>query len=199
MQLKLHLVNGGNYSFSLAEGSPTVEFFAAVKYWEVFDRPVLRVHDGKDTWTFNPNSIERIDFSIENPDNQNPDDPKWRSPENIITSKCISAETYKRKSASLQTQEQTPVKRDGDSASVLLELAMTSGTVLYFESFIMLAERHQQMINLYRLFRKLNYAIPCEAGGYIILNPKHIDCVRMRPGLSDDQDAWTVEKFSGSA
>ena len=199
MELKVHLVNGSHYSFHLADGAPTVEFFATVKHWEVFDRPVLRVHDGKDTWTFNPSAIERIDFSLEGGESQHPDDPKWRSPDNIISSKCISTETYQRKSASLKAREPSSVKKEADSANVLLQIALASGALLYFESFLMLTEPHQQMVNLYRLFQKLNYAIPCEAGGYMILNPKHVDCVRMHPGFSEGQDsAWVVEGFSGS-
>lgn len=190
MQLSVHLSDGRLFMFNIADGQATTEFLSTARFWEIYDRPILRIHDRKDTWAFNPTSIEKIHLvTTEN--------PGWHSPENIITSKCISLENYRRKMAAIDAKPKSSEQRkEGELVEVVLKAMLSSGTIEYFESFLMLADRHQQMINLYKLFQRIGYAIPCETGGFILLNPSHIVCIHLHPGFSEDHDtAWVVDSF----
>jgi hypothetical protein len=195
MQITIHLHNARQYSFAIADGQASADFFETVKYWEVFDRPILRVQAGTDTSAINPATIEKIHFLTT-------EDPGWGPPENIIFSKCISQETYQRKLAILDTK---PTASDaafqaGNFAEVVLEIALVSGAAEYFETRLMLRQRREQMINLYYLFQKVGYPIPCENGGFVMFNPRHIVCIHMRPSPPENPDsAWLVDKLSQMA
>src|SRR5262245_28502995 len=122
MQLTICLYDGRQFPFSVADGPAAAEFLGRVKYWEVFDRPVLRIHDGKATWAFKPASIEKILFMTTQ-------DPGWSPPENIIAAKCINAETYRRKLAALEAQPQATADqfKDGKFIDALFTFTMASG------------------------------------------------------------------------
>lgn len=193
MQLAIHLNDGRQYPFTIAEGQASVDFLMRAKYWEVFDRPILRIHDGKDTWAFNPDLIEKILF-------QTTENPGWRPPENILSSKCITQEAYQRKLTALDARLAASKRQfqEGKLEEAILKITLASGSVEFFECLIMLRQRREQMINLYNLFQKVAYPIPCENGGFVLLHPKCIACIHMHPSPPEDEDsAWLVDGFAG--
>jgi hypothetical protein len=192
VKLTIHLSDGRMYPFIIAEGKASEDFLKTVKFWEVFDRPILRIHDGKDTWTFNPDVIEKIHF-------QTTSDPGWRPPENILAAKSISPESYRHKLSMLEAKPQQENQfQEGKFLETVLTITLASGGVEYFECLIMLRQRREQMINLYNLFQKVAFTIPCEQGGFVLINPKRIVCIHMHPSPPEDPDsAWLVDGPAG--
>lgn len=195
MRLVIHVPDGRSYPFTIADEKAGNEFIAHFKYWEIFDRPILRIHDGRDAWTFNPASIEKIRFETDAA-------PPWSPPENILSAKCIGADSYRRKREALAARP-SPGAADfqpGTRLDAVLEIHLASGAVEYFQSYIMLRRSHEQMVSLYRLFERVAFPLPCEDGGFILLNPKRIVCIRMHPAPLEQPDSdWVVEEFAGSS
>lgn len=191
MQLTIHLNNGRAYPFIIEDHQASIDFLSNIKCWEVFERPILRIHDRKDTWAFNPDTLEKIHFLAT-------EDPGWRPPENILSAKCITPETYQRKIAGLDAIPADGQFGDGKVAEAVLKVRLASGSVEYFEYCVMVRQRREQQASLYYLFQKIATPIACESGGFVLLNPKCIVCIHMHPSPPEDSDsAWLVDEFTG--
>lgn len=193
MRLTIQLKDGRQYPFAIAEGQACTDFFQGLKYWEIYDRPILRVHDGQDAWAFNPCAIEKIQF-------EGIDDPGWRPSENVLSAKCITQESYQRKVTASTSSGQKSVQsgEEGEVFESVLKIGLASGAVEYFECMLMLRSRRERLINLYNLFQKVAYTIPCESGGFVLLNPKNIVCIQLHPCPPEESDsAWRVEAYVG--
>lgn len=194
MRVTIQTPNGRQYPFAISGEQAGSDFIAQLKYWEIFDRPILRIHDGRDTWSFNPAAIEKVNFET---DAQTP----WAPPENVLSAKCIREETYRRKLEKLAAKPHGAADfQAGKRLDAVLEVTLASGAVEYFECYIMLRRSHEQMVSLYRLFDKVAFPMPCEGGGFVLLNPKCIVCIRMHPAPAEEPDsAWVVEQYAESA
>ena len=192
MQITVHSIGGRQYPFSISDGKASTDFLKTANYWEVYDRPILRIHDGKGTWAFNPDAIEKIHFLTQ-------EDPGWRPPENILSSKCITAETYRRMLAAIEAKPQGAEGQfeEGKLAEAVIEIALASGAAEFFECLVMLRQRREQLRNLYYAFQKMAYPIPCEKGGFVLLNPRRIVCIHLRPAPPEEQGtAWRVDEVT---
>lgn len=189
MTIVVQLINGQQYRCFITGEQASTEFLEYVRFWELFERGMLRIHRPQDTWAINPGYIEKIQFMTEA-------DPGWRPPENIIASKCVSLETYQRKVKALdvKNQERGAQFAEGKITEVMVRITLASGAVEYFEYQAMLKSSLEQKITLSRLFQKVAYTIPCEGGGFVLLNPARIVCIHLHPAPSESTDsAWLVE------
>lgn len=194
MTIVVQLINGRQYRCVINGEQSSAEFLENVRFWELFERGVLRIHRPQETWGINPDYIEKIQFKTEA-------DPGWRPPENIIASKCVSPETYQRKVKALdeRNQERGAQFVEGKITEVMVRITLASGAVEYFEYLAMLKSPSEQKITLARLFQKVAYTIPCEDGGFVLLNPARIVCIHLHPAPSESPDsAWLVEEVEES-
>ncbi|MCE5230398.1 hypothetical protein LLG95_12505 [bacterium] len=189
MRITVQMQDGRQHAFTIADEKAGAAFIAQIRFWEIFDRPVLRINNGKDAWAFSPASIEKIDFDTDA-------EPPWRPPENILATKCITPETWRRKIERLDQAAKPPADmfEPGKCIETTLAVTLASGAVEYFECTLMLRERRAQMLNLYRLFDKVGHPVPREGGGFVLLNPRRIHCIRMHPAPAEDaESAWLVD------
>jgi hypothetical protein len=195
MQLTICLKDGRQFPFTIADDQPGSDFLKNLKFWEIFDRPILRIHDRSDTWAFQPGAIEKILFLTQ-------EDPGWQPAENILSAKSITAETCQRKLAALGARQQVSEQAaaEGRVFASILTITLASGQEEYFECTLMLRPRREQQFGLYHLFQKIAYPYPAESGGFVLLNPANIFCIQIHPSLPEDtESAWLVDAFSGSA
>lgn len=189
MKILIQLINGRQYQCTINDERASAEFLENVKYWEIFERAILRISKPQETWAFNPDFIEKIHFITTI-------DPGWRPPENIIASKCISQETYNHKLAALDARNQETGIRfsAGKVTEAVIRITLASGAMEYFNYIAMLKSPLEQRINLSLLFQKVSYTIPCEDGGFVLLNPRRIICIQLHPAPPETSDsAWLVE------
>lgn len=194
MIVVIQLINGRQYRCAVGGERASAQFLDNLKYWELFERGILRIHGPQDTWALNPDFIEKINFMTEA-------DPGWRPPENIIASKCISRETYQRKLEALDAKNQGLGAQfvEGKVTEAVIRVTLASGAVEYFEYLAMLKTPLEQKITLSLLFQKVAYTIPCESGGFILLNPARIVCIHLHPGPPESPDsAWLIEELAES-
>ncbi|MEN6625798.1 MAG: hypothetical protein ABFD69_06165 [Candidatus Sumerlaeia bacterium] len=195
MRLTVHMTEGRQYAFTISEEQAGADFIDRVRFWEVFDRPILRINDGRGSWALNPALIEEIRFETGK-------EPPWSPPDNILSSKCISAESYRRKLARLEAGAPAGAGQfqAGKCIEAALEVTFAGGTREFFECYLMLRPRGEQALNQYRLFDKLTYPIPCEGGGFVLLNTRRIECIRIHPSPPEDpESAWLVDGFVENA
>lgn len=188
MKILVQLISGKQYACSINEPA-CAEFLANLKFWEIFEQGILRIHDPQETWALNPAFIEKIHFLTDA-------DPGWRPPENILASKCITQESYQRQRKALDAKNQgrNIEFAEGKVAKAVLKITLASGAVEYFEYLAMLKSPLEQRINLSLLFQKVAYTIPCESGGFVLLNPARIVCIQLHPAPPERPDsAWLVE------
>lgn len=191
MNVVIQLIDGRQYRCTINDDRASEDFLNSVKYWELFERRMLRIHGAGETWALNPDYIEKVHFMTNV-------DPGWRPPENIISSKCISQDAYERKLAALDGKKHglTETFTEGKIGEAVIRITLASGAVEYFEYLAMLKSPLEQKINLSLLFQKVAYTIPCQEGGYVLLNPSRIICIHLHPAPAETVDsAWIVEKI----
>lgn len=187
MRMTIQTRDGRQYAFSISDEQTAAQFVSGIRFWEIFDKPVLHIHDGRKTWSFNPALIEKIQFTDQ--------EPPWRPPENVLSSKCVSAETYRRKLERLGSSPPAAGRfEEGKLIEAVFELTLASGAVEFFECYLMLRSPREQMVNMYRLFDKVAYPIPIEGGGFVLLNPGQISCIKLNPAPAEESNsAWVVD------
>lgn len=189
MDICIQLNSGRKYSFGMKGEAESSAFLDALKFWEVFDNRILRINNGDQCWTFNPRAIELIRFN-------HTVGVQWESPENILTIKEVSENSYWLLSG-IEKQTNKLNKQGRAVATGFAELTLASASIIYLEFALMLRRPQEQLMDLSVIFQRPPFLIPYEKGGFILLNPAMISMFHINPAMSDDRGSdWPMAAVS---
>lgn len=194
MKIHIQLINGRQYAFSMNNEAEAAGFIEKLKFWEIFEGKVLRIRNGENCCTFNPHFIEKIHFFSTN-------DFRWWSPENVLSRKFVSEETYRLKLDAMQERSGTcrSTFRPGEIVAGLAKLILASGSAEHLEFMIMLRPSQEQLMDLSLVFQRPPFPIPWEGGGFILLNPTSISMVRIYPAIVEHGSDWPMAEIPASS
>jgi hypothetical protein len=145
-----------------------------IEVLELFEERTVRVTNEEGCWLFNPQCIEKILFDL-------PEDAHCWSPENVLSRRFISEDSFREKLAARKQQNGSCDAQSWKTeiADGLAELTLASGSVEYLEYLIMLRPPREQLMDLSLIFQKPAHPIPRDGGGVVLLNPRNIASVRI--------------------
>ncbi len=195
MKTIIQLTNGKRFAFSTKKEAGFSRIFETLRFWELFEERTVRVTNEEGCWLFNPQCIEKILFDL-------PEDAHCWSPENVLSRRFISEDSFREKLAARKQQNGSCDAQSWKTeiADGLAELTLASGSVEYLEYLIMLRPPREQLMDLSLIFQKPAHPIPRDGGGVVLLNPRNIASVRIYSKMIEPSGSdWLMELVSETA
>lgn len=182
VQVNICLTNGRHHVLCLDDQAQAQNFLHAIRPWEIFSRPALRLFDSTQTLIFNTAQVESIRFETDY-------DPGWAPALNVLKLNVRDQADYQRDLDRLGKKYgvNEGLFEPGTPQELAVAVHMVSGDLIYLNYYFFARPAQEQLAAMTLLFNQPPIPIPCTSG-YLLLNPAKISHVSVYPGLQEEAE-----------